>query len=162
MDIDEQKRLMKRAVILAVLFALAVILFRLQLRGLLIAYALTVAVLMVLAILLQSSKGGGLASLGGLGGDSLLGTRSATPIAKATYVMGALLLFTCMLLANLGVPQKVTETGEIGQAETVEMPLNIDSSAGTEQPVEQDTGTPAAPADDAGQPGEQSSPTTQP
>jgi protein translocase SecG subunit len=164
MDLDEQKRLAKRALIVGGLFALAVIFFRLQSRGLLIAYVLMVGVLLVLAILLQSSKGGGLASLGGLGGDSLLGTRSATPIAKATYVMGALLLFICMLLARLGVPQQTAPVGAIGREEPAQtVPINVDSSRRTGQPAGQDAGTPVAPAEGAGQQGgEAPSPTTQP
>jgi len=66
-----------------------------------------VGIAAVLAILLQSGKGGGLStSLGGMGGDSLLGTHSATPIAKATYVMLGLILFICLLVARMGQSQQ--------------------------------------------------------
>jgi len=101
-DPDQVKKLAKRAAICAVFFLLAVVFFMLRWRSMLIVYVILVTAVMVLAILLQSGRGGGLASLGGLGGDSILGTRSATPIAKATYVMGALFLFICMLISVLG------------------------------------------------------------
>ena len=139
MEAGEQRKLIKRMVIIGGLFALAALLFRFGLRGFLVAYVLAVGVLMVLAILLQSGKGGGLASIGGLGGDSILGTRSATPIAKATYVMGALLLFICMLLANLGPSQDGATEGTIGEQE--KPPVNIDVSEEIEEPGQEETDT---------------------
>ena len=111
MDPDRVKKLVKRTLFVLLFFALAVVFFLLPETGLvnrtgarvlLIAYVLIVCVLMVCAVLLQSGRGGGLASLGGVSGDSLLGTRSATPIAKATYVLGALFLFISMLIAMRG------------------------------------------------------------
>jgi preprotein translocase subunit SecG len=101
MDPDRIKKLIKRSAFAASFFALALVFFALRLRGVLVAYVCAVAVLMVGAILLQRGRGSGLASLGGMSGDTLLGMHSATPIAKATYVMAALFLFICILLAKL-------------------------------------------------------------
>ena len=108
MDPDQIRKLLKRVAIAGAFFLVALLLYMLGWRKLLIAYALIVAVVMILAILLQSGRGGGLASLGGMGGENLLGARAATPIAKATYVMGALFLFICILVARLGL---VTRAG---------------------------------------------------
>jgi len=154
MDPDQAKKLLKRIAIVGGFFLLAVAFYALGWIGVLRAFALIVAVLMVLAILLQSGRGGGLASLGGLGGDSLLGTRSATPVAKATYVMGALVLFICMLVARAG------QLG-IGQGDDVlidpdrpaeEQPLELPGAGGAPPPYDADT-EPApegAGGDDAG------------
>ncbi|MHC4480119.1 MAG: preprotein translocase subunit SecG [Planctomycetota bacterium] len=104
MDPEELRKQLKKGVITAAFFALAVLFYALGWRGALVAYVILVGILAVLAILIQSGRGGGLAaSLGGLGGDSLLGTHSATPIAKATYVMLALFVFISMLVARMGV-----------------------------------------------------------
>ena len=102
MDPEELRAYIKKLAIIGSFFALALLLFVLELRSVLVAYVIVVGILATLAILIQSGKGGGLASIGGLAGDSLLGARSATPIAKATAVLGALLLFVCMLTARLG------------------------------------------------------------
>ncbi len=105
MEPEEIRKLVKRISIIASFFLLALLFYYLGgplWRGVLLIYALMVTVVMVLAILVQSGSGGGLAGLGGAGGESLLGARAATPIAKATYVLGALLLFICMLLARMG------------------------------------------------------------
>ena len=114
MDPDQVKKLLKRGAIVGGFFLLAVLFYGLGWTGVLWAYALLVSAMMVLAILLQSGRGGGLASLGGLGGDSLFGTRSSTPIAKATYVLGALLLFLCMLISRAGQKGVGMPAGVIG------------------------------------------------
>ena len=96
----------KKAAIIGAFFGLALLFFALGWHAALKIYVIVVGFFATLAILIQSGKGGGLAaSLGGLGGESLLGVRSATPIAKATYLMLALFIFICMLTAILGTPQ---------------------------------------------------------
>jgi protein translocase SecG subunit len=119
---EELRKRMKTGAIVAAFFALALLFYALGWRGALVAYVVLVGVLAVLAILLQSGRGGGLvSSLGGLGGDSLLGTHSATPIAKATYVMLALFIFICMLTAHLGAG----EEGDVSLLPREEPPLQL-------------------------------------
>ncbi len=168
MNPDEVKKLIKRMLIVGIFFALALFLFKLgsisELLGLgrmngrpfLVAYVLIVAVLMVCAILLQAGRGGGLASLGGLSGDSLLGTRSATPIAKATYVMAALVLFICMLIAIVGPPERgvsgaLPESGGPGPGAPLEAPVEEDDAGGApETPAEPGAGEVDSGPDEAG------------
>jgi preprotein translocase subunit SecG len=127
MDPEELRRQLKKWLIIGVFFALAALLYALKWRSLLVAYLVVISVLAVLAILLQSGRGGGLAtSLGGLGGESLLGARAATPIARATYVMLALFIFSAMLLARMGVP--ATEEVGLGLPEP-SMPLRVPAPA---------------------------------
>ena len=151
MQADEQKRLVKRIVIIAAFFVLAAVFYRFRLRGFLIAYVVIVPLLMVLAILLQSGKGGGLTNIvGGMGADSLFGTRSSTPIAKATYVMGALFLFICMLISRLGSVTVPEVPGVIGgqEAPSAEQPINIDVPGETEGLPEEDlSGSETTPED---------------
>ena len=110
MDPEELRAHLKKGLIIAVFFAVALAFFLLRWKTALIAYVVAVGVLAVLAILLQSGRGGGLAaSLGGMGADSLLGTHSATPIAKATYVMLALTLFVLILIARMGYEERRVE-----------------------------------------------------
>jgi protein translocase SecG subunit len=128
MDPDQVKKLIKRVLVVGVFFLIALGIFFLPdivglpasvARALLIAYVVITAVLLVCAILLQSGKGGGLASIGGMSGDALLGTRSATPIAKATYVLGGLFLFLCLLLAKMPPPEPPAE-GVVTGGDTAE------------------------------------------
>ena len=100
---DEARKYMKRGGIASAFFLLSLVLYLLGMGGALIFYALLTAVVLVLMILIQSGRGGGLAALGGMDSEAVLGTHSATPIAKATYVVGALFIFTCMLSARLGL-----------------------------------------------------------
>jgi len=136
MEPEELRALVKRIVIIALFFAVALMFYLFGRAGnpvwrkVLVAYAIVLGVLMVLAILLQSGRGGGLASLGGLGGDALLGTRSATPIAKATYVMGALFLFILMLVARLGTEMAGRAVDVIGVPEKPPIELPIPQGGG--------------------------------
>jgi len=124
MEPEDVKRYAKRIGIVGSFFALALLFYFLGWARALTAYAVLWAVVLVLSVLIQSGRGGGLASLGGLDTDSLLGTRSATPIAKATYVLGALFIVSCMLVARLGMVQR----GAVSR-EPSSMPFAIPSPA---------------------------------
>ncbi len=115
MDPEQIRKLIRKVGIISSFFVIALVLYFLGAdggaavwRSLLLIYALLVTAVMVLAVLVQSGRGGGLAGMGGAGGESLLGARAATPIAKATYVLGALLLFICILLARMGYEPDMT------------------------------------------------------
>jgi len=111
MEPEELRALLKKAFTVGAFFAAGAAFYALRWRWALMIYLVAVSVVAVMAILIQSGRGGGLAaSLGGLGGDALLGARSATPIAKATYVMLALFLFLCCLATRMG-PETVGTSG---------------------------------------------------
>jgi len=112
MDPEQLRKQIKKWVIIGAFFALGLLFYALEWRLMLKIYVLAVAVLAVLAILIQSGRGEGLAAtFGGVGGDSLLGARSATPIAKATYVMLALFIFLSALIARLGPQEALPPIG---------------------------------------------------
>jgi protein translocase SecG subunit len=107
MDPEEVRAQLRKWAIIGTFFVLAFALYLFNRPGLLVAYAVVVGVLAVLAILIQAGRGGGLAaSLGGVGADSLLGTHSASPIARATYVMLGLFFFISILAARMSVNQR--------------------------------------------------------
>jgi preprotein translocase subunit SecG len=59
-----------------------------------------VCALMVIVILLQSGKGGGLAGAFGGGGSTIFGGRGAgTVLTRATMVLGGMFFLTCLSLA---------------------------------------------------------------
>jgi preprotein translocase subunit SecG len=76
--------------------------------GLLTALHLAICFALVISVLMQSGKGGGLAGAfggGGGGGQAIFGGRgAATFLSKATTVLGALFLLTALLLAM--IPQR--------------------------------------------------------
>ena len=71
--------------------------------GFLLALMLLDGLLLTVVVLLQSGKGGGLASMGGgAGTDTLIGGRqAATILTKASWVTGGLFLFLALTLATL-------------------------------------------------------------
>ncbi|MEF8788350.1 MAG: preprotein translocase subunit SecG [Planctomycetota bacterium] len=110
---SEVRGYLKRGAIAGSFFLLALLLYLFNLGGALTFYALVTAFVLVLMILIQSGRGGGLAALGGMDSEAVLGTHSATPIAKATYVVGALFVFTCMLAARLGLVGRTSQPDDI-------------------------------------------------
>jgi preprotein translocase subunit SecG len=145
MDPEEVRAQLRKWAIIGAFFALALVFYLFEWRTLLIAYVVVVGVLAVLAILIQSGRGGGLAaSLGGVGADSLLGTHSASPIARATYVMLGLFFFISILAARMGVRERA-EAGFIPlerPAPTAPVPV---AGGGAGAPI-----APAAPSSDEG------------
>jgi preprotein translocase subunit SecG len=128
---------LRKAAIIGAFFGLALLFFALGWHAALKIYVIVVGFFATLAILIQSGKGGGLAaSLGGLGGESLLGVRSATPIAKATYVMLALFIFICMLTAILG-PARGKGRGLLDTAGPTPAPVTLPQlpAGGTIPPI---------------------------
>lgn len=150
MDPEEFRSKVKTGLVIGAFFGVALLFYLMEWRGLLTVYLFLLAAVAVLAILIQSGRGGGLAaSLGGIGGDSLLGVRSASPIAKATYVMLALFLFIGVLRARLG-PAEATGSGLLQpqqQAPAVQPELPEQEAMPGAGPVvpEQPTEAPAAP-----------------
>lgn len=70
---------------------------------------------MVLVILLQSGKGGGLAGAFGGGGSTIFGGRGAgTVLTRATMILGALFFVTSLTLALLS-----TQGGGVGSSKSL-------------------------------------------
>lgn len=140
MDPEELRNVIKKALAISAFFAVGLAFYLLEWRTLLVIYLLLVGAVSMLAILIQSGRGGGLASsLGGLGGDSLLGVHSASPIAKATYVMLALFIFLGMLLARMGDPGTAgTGLAEEERSVEVEVPPEQPGETAPEAEPEED------------------------
>ncbi|MBK6765176.1 MAG: preprotein translocase subunit SecG [bacterium] len=69
--------------------------------GLLIALQIIVSILLVVSILLQSSKGGGLAGVaGGMASSTVFGGRAASNfLQKATAILATVFLMNCLVMA---------------------------------------------------------------
>lgn len=98
--------------------------------GFLLVLLLLVGVFMGVVILLQSGKGGGLASMGGTGAgtDTLIGGRqAATLLTKATWVSGGLFLFLALVLSVMSSRQTTPQSilrGSIEAPAAQPPPLN--------------------------------------
>jgi preprotein translocase subunit SecG len=122
--------------------------------GLLTALHVLVAIVLVLAVLLQSARGADLAgAFGGMGSQTAFGPRgTATFLSKATVVLAVTFMLTSITLAILGNQIRGTGGPSVLGGET-------DAPAGSAAPVE--PGTPPAPP--AGTPGPATeAPTTNP
>jgi preprotein translocase subunit SecG len=85
--------------------------------GILIALQMVISVLLVISILLQSSKGGGLAGIaGGMMSSAVFGGRGAASfLGKATAVLAALFMINCVGMAVI-TSAKTTATSVTQQA----------------------------------------------
>lgn len=95
--------------------------------GLLIALQIIVSALLVVSILLQSSKGGGLAGVaGGMGSSTVFGGRAAANfLQKATTVLATIFLLNCLVMALISGPatQQVSVTQQAVQSAPITSPV---------------------------------------
>ena len=74
---------------------------------------LLVTLFLILLILVQRGKGGGLAgALGGMGGESALGTRAGDVFTKITVGTALVWILLCMLTYKIYEPPKLPETAD--------------------------------------------------
>ncbi len=95
-------RQMKWAVAIGGAIAVLFLMYNMQWKGALSAIQITVCVLVVTAILLQSGKGGGLSALGGMSDQSFLGARSSAALRYATYYLLGMFMLATLLLVRMG------------------------------------------------------------
>jgi len=131
-----------------------------MLYGLLVFVHVVVSLFLIISVLLQSSKGGGLA--GTFGGSSMVGGvfggRGAAPfLTKATTVCAILFMLTSLSLNFVSSSPKASsaleralQEGGLGSAPAVtnEMPIATDQA---QQPADSNAGTGSQ--DDAGETG---------
>lgn len=118
--------------------------------GLLLTLILIDGAFLAVIILLQSGKGGGLASMGGgMGTDTLIGGRqAATILTKATWVAGGVFLVLALALSIVSSRQR-TPTSVLqsefqrSQQQAAPAPIQV---PGTEQAEPAPAGAPTAPA----------------
>ena len=86
-----------------------------MLYGILIALQMIISVLLVVSILLQSSKGGSLAGIAGGGLTSAVfgGRGAASFLAKATTILAAAFMLNCLLMAVIST--KIGSTASVTQ-----------------------------------------------
>jgi len=98
-----------------------------------------VCIALVLAILLQSGKGGGLAgTFGGSGSDTVFGGRgAATFLSKATTVLGTSFMVTSLVLALLASRGPAAQKSLIREQAGRRATQSTQQSPGTEQPAQQ-------------------------
>lgn len=113
--------------------------------GILITIHVLVSIFLIFVILVQSGKGGGLSEeFGGSSTQTILGTRTAAFLTRATIVCAALYLITSLTLAIMSskksrsvmervpmevVPPAVTETQPVlpESPESVEIPTTTET-----------------------------------
>jgi preprotein translocase subunit SecG len=95
--------------------------------GILIVLQMVISVLLVVSILLQASKGGGLAGVaGGMMSSTVFGGRSAANfLTKATTILATLFMLNCLGMAVLSTAgkQKVSVTQQSSQNEPANSPV---------------------------------------
>ena len=84
--------------------------------GILLALLILDGLLLMAVVLLQSGKGGGLAAMGGMGTETLIGGRqAATILTKASWVMGGIFMGLAFILAIMSTQRRQPESILRGQ-----------------------------------------------
>jgi len=109
-------------------------------HGFLLAIHILVAIFLIIAILLQQTRGTGLASVFGGGGSSMFGGRGAAPfLTKATIILGTIFVITSLSLTFLSARRASVESAiekAIKKGEVVP-PAPAETPEGQPSPMEQ-------------------------
>jgi preprotein translocase subunit SecG len=84
------------------------------------------AVFLIVLVLIQRGKGGGLAgAFGGMGGQSAFGTKAGDLFTKITIGVVAVWIIMCLIAVKfLGTSSKISDEGFSGEAGTPEKPAS--------------------------------------
>ena len=126
-----------------------------------------VTLFLILLILVQRGKGGGLAgALGGMGGESALGTRAGDVFTKITVITALIWILLCMLTYKIYEPPKLPTADSVGPSMNQGGPSDGgDGSSGQGDEVDNGTttlepeGNPAVDSGFSGVPGGDEPPT---
>lgn len=136
MKLDAEK-LFKWGIAIVTIFGVIGVFFRLELvTPLFIVLVLTCCTL-VLLILLQAGKGGGLAALGGLTDQSAFGTKTGTFLSKVTYLVGAAFIVATVCLTKIYTA-----------AHVITIPSASETSAPAHDFIPAEEGKPVRPAEE--------------
>lgn len=123
--------------------------------GVLIGFEIIVSILLILVILMQSSKGGGLAgTFGGASVGMMFGVRrtadfltNATQILAIAFGLIALIVNIFFLPRTSVVPESILQRGPEGRpAPTMQLPENLPSTEPPQQQQQAPAGQQQAPA----------------
>jgi protein translocase SecG subunit len=95
------EKLLRWGIAILIIFGVIGTLFRFELVKPLLILLILTSFALVLLILLQAGKGGGLAALGGLSDQSAFGTKTGTFLSKVTYLVGATFIITTVCLTKI-------------------------------------------------------------
>ena len=107
------------------------------------AFILTVhliaCLILIAVILLQAGRGGGLTDMGGGAAQSILGTRGATILTRATTVCAIVFMLTSLSLAVLSAQRgrSLMERARPKAAAPVKAPIEQKPAPAPEQPAKQ-------------------------
>lgn len=100
MRLDAEK-LLKWGIAIVAIFGIIGVFFRLELVAPLLIILILTCCILVLTILLQAGKGGGLAAIGGLTDQTAFGTKTGTFLSKVTYLVGAAFIVATICLTKI-------------------------------------------------------------
>jgi preprotein translocase subunit SecG len=118
-----------------------------MLYGILIGLQMIISILLVVSILLQNAKGGGLAGIaGGMMSSAVFGGRSAANfLSKATTILAALFMFNCVGMAVLSTTAQTTTSVTQQSAKTSPANSPVPSSEAPADAPAQPSDAPATP-----------------
>jgi len=99
--------------------------------GLVIALHIIVSMVLILVILLQAGRGGGLSeSFGGSSTQTIFGTKTSVFLTRATAVSAVVYIITCLVLGVM-----TSHRGRSLVSRDVVMPAATTGTSGTPQPL---------------------------
>lgn len=97
---NKSESVLKWALAVFIIFGMLTAFFILGWTTVLKVSLIVIAIALIGCILLQSGRGGGLAAIGGLTDQSMMGTKTGSFLGNVTYLIGAALFVSVILLSK--------------------------------------------------------------
>ncbi|MGR3179539.1 MAG: preprotein translocase subunit SecG [Candidatus Anammoxibacter sp.] len=97
---NRSESIIKWAIVIVIIFGLQTTFFILEWTTVLKVSLIIVAIAMIGNILLQSGRGGGLAAIGGLTDQSMMGTQTGAFLQYVTFLLGAVFFVTVIFVSK--------------------------------------------------------------
>ncbi len=97
---NKTESVMKWAIAIVVIFGLLTTFFILRWTAVLKISLIVLAITLIATVLLQSGRGGGLAAIGGLSDQSMMGAKTGSFLGNVTYLLGGAVFITVIFLSK--------------------------------------------------------------
>lgn len=104
---NKSESIFKWGIAIFIIFGLLTLFFIFQWGIVLKISLIVLSIVLIATVLIQSGRGGGLAAIGGLSDQSMMGTKTGSFLGNVTYLLGAAVFVSGILLSKTNISTRM-------------------------------------------------------
>ena len=104
---NKSESIFKWGIAIFIIFGLLTLFFIFQWGVVLKISLIVLSIVLIATILIQSGRGGGLAAIGGLSDQSMMGTKTGSFLGNVTYLLGAAVFVSIIFLSKTNISTRM-------------------------------------------------------